>query len=646
MGDLEDLTGRILGRGLVYQLAGDGRLAPSRATVAYALMLLANFIDFRVHFLSGEHVKRRLAAVLAADVAGYSRLMGRDEEGTLANLKAFRKTLVDPAIAAHRGRIVKTTGDGVLVEFASAVDAARCAVKLQRGMAEQNADVQQDVRIEFRIGIHVGDIIIDENDIFGDGVNIAARLEGIAEPGGVCISDDAQRQVRGKVDIGFDDMGLQTLKNISEPMRAWRMQISGNTSGAASIPSSAEASKFLALPDKPSIAVLPFQNMSGDPEQEYFADGMVEDIITALSRFKSLFVIARNSSFTYKGKAVDIKQVGCELGVRYVLEGSVRKASGKVRITGQLIDALSGAHVWADKFDGSLEDIFQLQDDITLSVVGAIVPKLEQAEIDRVKRKPLQNLDAYECVLRGIDSTRVAGDREKDDEALQLFYRAIELDPHFASAYGWAANRYHIRKMNGWIINKEREYGEAKRLLECAIRYGQDDAVALSRVAFAIAFLFREYDRASALVDRAIAINVNLGYAWRARAWISVYLGEHENALKEVDRAIRLNPIDPENYHLENARAFALLFLGKYDDACYWAQSALARQPKITPSLRIAAAGHALSGRLDQAREMMRRLRDIDAVMRLSNVKEFAPFRREEDVERLTEGFRLAGMPE
>ena len=266
--------------------------------------------------MTGERVERRLAAVLAADVAGYSRLMGRDEEGTLASLKALRKSLVDPAIAAHRGRIVKTTGDGMLVEFASAVDAARCGVEVQRGMAIKNADVPPDVRLEFRIGIHVGDIIIDESDIFGDGVNIAARLEGIAEPGGICISDDAQRQIRGKVDIAFDDMGSQSLKNIAEPMRAWRARLNGNVPSKAPATTSSEPAQPLALPDKPSIAVLSFQNMSGDPEQEYFADGIVEDIITALSRFKALFVFARNSSFTYKGRAVDVKQVGRELGVR------------------------------------------------------------------------------------------------------------------------------------------------------------------------------------------------------------------------------------------------------------------------------------------------------------------------------------------
>ena len=387
--------------------------------------------------VSSERVERRLTAVLAADVAGYSRLMGRDEEGTLASSSPSGKTLVDPAIAAHRGRIVKTTGDGMLAEFASAVDAARCAIEVQRGMAERNAGVPQELRIEFRIGIHVGDIIIDENDIFGDGVNIAARLEGIAESGGVCISDDAHRQIRGKVDIVFDDMGPQTFKNIAEPMRAWRMQTAQGLSFDVSEGNvSAGSAQPLALPDKPSIAVLPFQNMSGDPEQEYFADGMVEDIITALSRFKSLFVIARNSSFTYKGKAVDIKQVGRELGVRYVLEGSVRKAGSRVRITGQLIEAATGGHLWADKFDGALEDVFGLQDQITASVVGLIAPTLEQAEIERARRKPTDRLDSYDFYLRGM---ALANKRGSLTEAREFFRKAFERDPEYGAAYAMAA---------------------------------------------------------------------------------------------------------------------------------------------------------------------------------------------------------------
>jgi adenylate cyclase len=313
--------------------------------------------------LSSEHVERRLAAILAADIAGYSRLMGADEEGTLARLKALRKTLVDPTIAEHRGRIVKTSGDGMLIEFASAVDAARCAFEIQRGMAGQNTAVPQQVRIEFRIGIHVGDIIIDDNDIFGDGVNIAARLEGIAEHGGVCISDDAHRQIRGKVDIAFEDIGSQALKNIAEPMRVWRMRI-GAEAVSTSQSASFEPSQPRSLRDKPSIAVLPFQNMSGDSEQEYFADGIADDVVTTLSKIHELMVIARNSSFVFKGQAKDIREIGRILGARYVLEGSVRKIGNRVRLTAQLIDSRDGSHVWADRFDGGMDDVFDLQDRI------------------------------------------------------------------------------------------------------------------------------------------------------------------------------------------------------------------------------------------------------------------------------------------
>ena len=361
--------------------------------------------------------------------------MGTDEEGTLARLKAIRKALVDPTIAAHRGRIVKTTGDGMLVEFASAVDAARSAVEVQRGMLSQNADLPQDRRIDFRIGIHVGDIIIDENDIFGDGVNIAARLEGIGEPGGVCLSDDAYRQVRGKIECAWDDLGPQNLKNIAEPMRAWRLNLDGQAAATAQPASPASQAPALALPDRPSIAVLPFQNMSADPEQEYFADGLVEDIITALSRFRSLFVIARNSSFTYKGKAVDIKQVGRELGVRYVLEGSVRKAGTRLRITGQLIEASTGAHLWAEKFDGALADVFDLQDQITVSVVGVIAPKIEQAEIDRASQKSTDRLDSYDHYLRAVALVN----KRMFAAARSLFEKAYELDPQCAAAYAGAA---------------------------------------------------------------------------------------------------------------------------------------------------------------------------------------------------------------
>jgi TolB-like protein/class 3 adenylate cyclase len=427
--------------------------------------------------LTEERVERRLAAVLAADVAGYSRLMGSNEEGTLARLKAVRKTLVDPTIASHRGRIVKTTGDGMLVEFASAVDAIRGAVEVQRSMADRNASVPQDQRIEFRIGIHVGDIIIDDNDIFGDGVNVAARLEGIAEPGGVCLSDDAHRQIRGKVEITCDDLGLQSLKNITEPMRAWRINFGDQAAVTAQPASPASQAPALALPEKPSIAVLPFQNMSADPEQEYFADGLVEDIITALSRFKSLFVIARNSSFTYKGKAVDIKQVGRELGVRYVLEGSVRKAGSRLRITGQLIETSTGAHLWAEKIDGALEDVFDLQDLITTSVIGVIAPKIEQAEIDRANQKSTDSLDSYDHYLRAVALLN----KRMFVAARPLFKQAYELDPQYAAAYAGASVAITQQQgTDGKTLTAEMR-AEALKLANIAAGFANEDAVTLNR---------------------------------------------------------------------------------------------------------------------------------------------------------------------
>ncbi|MDC0364641.1 adenylate/guanylate cyclase domain-containing protein, partial [Candidatus Pelagibacter sp.] len=413
-------------------------------------------------YMPDERVDRRLAAILAADIAGYSRLMGVDEEGTLRQLKAHRKELVDPKITEHRGRIVKTTGDGMLVQFVSAVDAVRCAVEIQRTMVERNTTVPLDKRIEFRIGINVGDIIVDGDDIFGDGVNIAARLEGLGDPNGVYISDDTYRQIRGKIDISCDDLGERDLKNIARPVRVFRAQLQAMKP---------QAELVLTLPDKPSIVVLPFQNMSGDPEQEYFADGMVEDIITALSRFKSLFVIARNSSFVYKGRAVDVKQVGRELGVRYVLEGSVRKSTNRVRITAQLIDSSTGAHLWADRFDGELEDVFELQDRVTASVVGAIAPKLEQVEIERAKRKPTESLDAYDYYLRGVANSS-QWSKEPTEEALRFFYRAIELDPGFAAAYGMAAWCFVMRKGNRWVIDRASDMAEAARLCRLAVDLG------------------------------------------------------------------------------------------------------------------------------------------------------------------------------
>jgi adenylate cyclase len=594
--------------------------------------------------LSSEHVERRLAAILAADVAGSCRLIGIDEEGTLARLKALRRTLFDPKIAEHHGRIVKNTGDGAIAEFASVVDAVRCADEIQRGMAEQNIDVPQDKRIELRIGIHVGDIIIEENDIFGDGVNIAVRLEGIAEPGGISISDDARRQIRGKVDVTFEDLGSQSLKNIAEPMRVWRVPYGR---AVPAVPTRLRVDDALALPDKPSIAVLPFTNLSSDPEQEYFADGMVDDIITALSHFKALFVIARNSSFTYKGRAVDVKQVGRELGVRYVLEGSVRKAANRVRITGQLVDTATGAHLWADRFDGGLGDVFDLQDRVTESVVGAIAPALEKAEIERARRKPTESLDAYALYLRGLSRFYQVASRQANEEALRLFNSAIEIDPDFASAYARAAACYAYARGNGWISVTPNEIAEVTRLAQRAVGLGKDDAMALAASGWALAFVVRDLEAGAGLIDRALVLNSNLAEAWFYGGWVKNYLGEPEPAIERFARAMRLSPLDPRMTAARAGTAHAHFFLGRYDEAASWAAMALQDNPDYQPGLRIAAASNAMAGRPEQAHQAVARLRQVNPALRVSTLKDVVgPYRRAEDLSRFEEGLRQAGLPE
>jgi adenylate cyclase len=595
--------------------------------------------------LTSERVERRLAAVLAADVAGYSRLMGRDEEGTLAQLKSLRKTLVDPTIAAHRGRIVKTTGDGMLVEFASAVDATRCAIKVQRSMAAENADLAQETRIEFRIGIHVGDIIIDDNDIFGDGVNIAARLEGIAEPGGVCISDDAQRQVRGKVEVAFEDIGEQTLKNIAERMRAWRLRLDGNAPSMAPARHSTGSTPPLALPDKPSIAVLPFQNMSGDAEQEYFADGMVEDIITGLSRSKSLFVIARNSTFTYKGKAIDIKQVGRELGVRYVLEGSVRKSVNRVRITGQLIDAASGTHLWADRFDGLLDDIFDLQDRVTSSVIGAILPQLERAEIERAQRKPTESLRAYDYYLRALAAS-YRFTREANLEIIELTRAASAIDPQFALPYALAVFSFTQRKAFGWITNIADEISETRRLAARAIELDRDDARVLAMIGFGLCYVVGEVEEGAVLLARAIQLDPNLVLARTWMGWTKVYLGEMDGAIEQLEVALRLNPLDPLRHTISAAMAYAHFFAGRNHEASALATDVVRQQPNFVPGQRIMMACHAVAGRIDEARQACAAALRIDPTQRISVSHSRAPFRRQQDIDKLEQAFRIAGMPE
>jgi TolB-like protein/class 3 adenylate cyclase/Tfp pilus assembly protein PilF len=534
-------------------------------------------------------LERRLAAILATDVVGYSRLMEQDEAETFERLRTHRKELFEPEIERHHGRIFKLMGDGVLAEFASVVNAVECAVALQRGMAERNAGLADVRRIDVRIGINLGDVIVEGDDVHGDGVNIAARLQAFADVGGVVVSGTVYDQLQGKLGMPLDSVGEQRVKNIARPVRVYRVLLNGGAAKTAP-----------PLPDKPSIAVLPFENLSGDPEQEYFADGIVEEIITALSRFHGLFVIARNSSFTYKGRAVDVKQVGRELGVRYVLEGSVRKAGNRVRITGQLIDTSTGAHLWADRFDGGLEDIFDLQDQVTANVVGAIAPKLEKAEIERAKRKPTENLDAYDYLLRGMAIIH-QWNRETNNESLRLFYRAIELDPDFASAYGMAARCYLIRKGSGWMIDRAQETAEAVRLARRAAELGWDDAVALCGAGLPLAWGGGELDDGAALIDRALQLNPNLAMAWLFSGWVKVWLGEPEVAIEHLARAMRLSPNDPNVFNMQAATALAHLFAGRYAEASSWAEAAAREKPNHLIATSVVAASGALAGRLSEA---------------------------------------------
>jgi adenylate cyclase len=579
---------------------------------------------------------RKLAAIFAADVAGYSRLTGFDEEGTLKRLRDLRRELINPAVSLHRGRIVKTTGDGILIEFHSVVDAVRCAIGIQRGIHGRNADVPTEQWIEFRTGINVGDVVVEGEDLLGDGVNVAARLEGISEPGGICISESAYQQVRDKLDVAFEDAGEQQLKNIARPVRTYRLRLDS---------SPRQGKPALPLPDKPSVAVLPFQNMSGDPEHEYFADGIVEEIITALSRFRQLFVIARNSSFTYKGRAVDVKQVGRDLGVRYVLEGSVRKAPDRVRITAQLIDAISGVHLWADRIDGTFEDIFKLQDQVTENVVGAIAPKIEQAEIERTKHKPTDRLNAYDLYLRAMMYFH-KWTGESISEALLLFYRAIELDPSFASAHGLAAWCYVRRRLSGWMKDPLQEMPELERLARRAGELANDDPVPLYSGGWALVQTSDYAETGAAMIDRAITLNPNITDAWLLGGWTKIYLGEPDKAIEYFRRAIRLNPLDPLIARMQTGIASAQFLVGCYREAALSAQSALRQHPNDQPLLRVAAASYALAGQITEAQKAIARLCHLDPALRLSKVAELAPCRRPEDVCKYVDGMRKAGLSE
>ena len=578
-----------------------------------------------------ERAERRLTAILAADVAGYSRLMGSDEEGTLARLKAHRLALVDPKIGEYRGRIVKTTGDGLLAEFASVIDATRCAVEVQRGMGERNAEVAQDKRIEFRIGINVGDIIIDGNDIFGDGVNVAARLEGLAEPGGICVSGRVQEDVNGKLDIAFEDAGEQALKNIARPVRVYRVR----TEKAAVKASSA-------LPDKPSIAVLPFQNMSGDPEQEHFADGLAEDIITSLSKVPKLFVIARNSTFTYKGKAVDVRQVARELGVRYVLEGSVRRSGERLRITGQLIDAATGNHVWAERYDRPLRDVFDVQDEITKEIVLALSVELTDGERALLFSRSTRSLEAWLEAIRGFDHW-VEGSPKGIREARLHFERAIAIDPDYTLALAFIGWTHYTEARFGFSTDPKASLAKAAEIAEKCLAISPEEAHAHG-LRSGVWVVQGRYSDAVRESEIAVAASPSDAFLQIVFARVLIGAGDHVRGERAAREAIQLNPFHPTYYG--GILANALEELGRDAEAIEVLSGTIRSDPGyFSGHLRLASL-YGLVGRADAAKTSLTAALRINPKFTMAMAEGFYVSSSKASTERFKVGLRKAGLPE
>jgi adenylate cyclase len=589
-------------------------------------------------------VQRRLAAVLTADVAGYSRLMGRDEEGTLAQLKALRKMLLDPTIATHRGRIVKTTGDGILVEFASAVDAARCSVEIQGGMVKQNSHVPQEQRIEFRIGIHVGDIIIDDNDIFGDGVNIAARLEGIAEPGGICLSDDTHRQIRGKIDNLFDDIGEQSLKNIAEPMRAWRIRLVDEAASEVRASSSSpKPAQVLALPDKPSIVVLPFDNMSAEAGNDYLADGIVEAITAALSCIRSFFVIARSSAFTYKGRATNAREIGKDLGVAYLLEGSVQNAGNRLRITVQLVETEGGAHVWSSRYDGTIDEFFDLEDRITQQVAGALQPSIRIAEIERSRRKRPQDLGSYDYTMRAMPHVW-ALEKDESAKALELLEKALSMAPDYPLAMALAGWCHAQRSVYNWADDISGSQAMARSLAERAVDLSGDDPLILA-VLGAVHTFVRNYGTARMLLERALALDPNCAWAWSRLGWINNYTDQPRNAIRNFELAIRLSPIDPMNFNNYAGIGAAYYVLQECDQAVLLYRRALQERPNAKWIYRDLAGSLVAAGRIEEAEQAFVELMRFYPDLTIAKFKQAMVFPNAV-LDRMAENLRRLGLPD
>ena len=588
-----------------------------------------------------DHVERKLAAIFAGDVAGYSRLMGVDEERTLHQLKAHRKDLVDPKITEHRGHIVKTTGDGMLVEFVSVVDAVRCAVEIQRGMLERNVDVPADRRIEFRIGINVGDIISDDNDIYGDGVNVAARLEALAEPGGIFVSRNVHDQVRDKLSFGFEDMGEQMVKNIARPIGIHRVSLAESTT-EASLGAPTTAKPERAASQRPSIAVLPFANMSGDPEQEYFADGISEDIITGLSKLRWFFVIARNSSFIYKGKSIDIKRVARELGVRYVLEGSVRKGGNRLRITAQLIDAETGNHIWADRYDGDLTDVFALQDAITEKVVAAIEPKLLQAEGIRSQSHSPEDLGAWEMVSQA-NSLFWRLTKAEGEAAIAILKQAVERYPDYAPAHSMLAFMMLVSAYVGWASGeRQSQVKQAAALATRAAELDDSDPWAYFALGY-VAYTMRRTDKAIEEFQRAIDLNPNFAAAHSYLSLALALAGQSDQAITHAEQAIRMSPHDPQNAVCFTALAAAHYQAGRYGEAVSFGRKALQQRSGWAPGHRIFCASLAQAGQIDEARTELDQLKELHPDISIAWIEKHVPYTAG-PMAKFIEGMRKAGL--
>ena len=588
--------------------------------------------------MAEERINRKLAAILAADVVGYSRLMAADEAGTLAALKRHREMVFDPAVAGHNGRVVKLIGDGTIVEFGSVVDAVNCALSLQRSNGALPDEAFGQPKIVLRIGINLGDVIIEGDDIYGDGVNIAARLEPLAEPGGICVSSIVNESIGNRIDVRFQDGGDISVKNIDRPLRVWKWHPGATPLAAAK----SNAAKSEPNGATASIAILPFTNMSGDPEQEYFSDGISEDIITDLSKIAGLTVIARNSSFTYKGRSVDIRTVGRELGVRSVLEGSIRRAGQRVRITAQLVDAATGGHLWAERYDRDLTDIFEVQDDVTRRIVDALKVTLSPAENARLTASGTSSMDAYDYVLRGrellLGKTK---NRETFEQSTKFFMRALELDPNYPKAYAAMSMAYNLDYQNRWSDDPDSSLPLAKRYAEQAIE--KDPNEPFARLVASWAAIFdKNLDRATSEVNTALRLNPNFALAYSNLGSIHNYSGRPLEAIPVFERAIRLDPaFKAQNLHF---LGIAYLLAGKHETAVALLRERILLVPGTDFSRVFLASALGYLGEVDEARRIWRELKEINPKYSFREHFSRQPF-RQEDVERVAEGLAKAGLP-